>query len=133
MRDIQLVLERWGAWAANNSESVYWPSIAAGFSGLIPSKVKSRPQCCEDDAMIISSCMAKLNQKNSEMHDLLFDYYVFGKTFMQLARERFCSDTHIGKQLQKAEGQIDGMLMWLDISLEMDKYVEKITSKALRS
>lgn len=127
MRDIQLVLERWGAWVADNNESVYWPSIATGFSGLIPSKVKSRPQCCEDDAMIISSCMAKLNQKNSEMHDLLFDYYVFGKTFMQLARERCCSDTHIGKQLQKAEGQIDGMLMWLDISLEMDKYVEKIT------
>ncbi|EMB3082308.1 antitermination protein [Providencia rettgeri] len=127
MRDIQQVLERWGAWVADNSESVYWPSIAAGFSSLIPSKVKSRPQCCEDDAMIISSCMAKLNQKDSEMHDLLFDYYVFGKTFMQLAYDRHCSDGHIGKKLQKAEGQIDGMLMMLDISLEMDKYVEKIT------
>ncbi|EOB7509994.1 antiterminator Q family protein [Providencia stuartii] len=127
MRDIQQVLERWGAWGADNSESVYWPSVAAGFSGLIPNKVKSRPQCCEDDAMIISSCMAKLNQKDSEMHDLLFDYYVFGKTFMQLAYDRRCSDTHIGKKLQKAEGQIDGMLMMLDISLEMDKYVEKIT------
>ncbi|MGX8947832.1 antiterminator Q family protein [Providencia sp. PROV187] len=126
MRDIQQVLERWGAWVADNSESVYWPSISAGFSGLIPNKVKSRPQCCEDDAMIISSCMAKLNQKDSEMHDLLFDYYVFGKTFMQLAYDRHCSDTHIGKKLQKAEGQIDGMLMMLDISLEMDKYVEKI-------
>ena len=49
MRDIQIVLERWGAWAANNHEDVTWSSVAAGFKGLIPSKVKSRPQ------MIIAS------------------------------------------------------------------------------
>ncbi|ELP5163966.1 TPA: antiterminator Q family protein, partial [Escherichia coli] len=24
MRDIQMVLERWGAWAANNHEDVTW-------------------------------------------------------------------------------------------------------------
>ncbi|HHR6483720.1 TPA: antiterminator Q family protein, partial [Providencia alcalifaciens] len=35
-------------------------------------------------------------------------------------------DTHIGKKLQKAEGVIDGMLMMLDIKLELDRYVEKI-------
>lgn len=40
MRDIQMVLERWGAWAANNHEDVTWSSIAAGFKGLIPSKVR---------------------------------------------------------------------------------------------
>ncbi|MCK9788018.1 antiterminator Q family protein [Providencia sp. CIM-Carb-044] len=126
MRDIQLVLERWGAWAADNTESVQWYSVAAGFSSLIPSKVKSRDQCCEDDAMIISECMAQLNKKDSKMHDLLLDYYLFGMTFIQLAKKHKCSDGHIGKKLQKAEGQIDGMLMWLDITLEMDKYVEKI-------
>ncbi|MDE1484320.1 antiterminator Q family protein [Xenorhabdus bovienii] len=125
MRDIQMVLERWGAWAADNREDVNWPSIAAGFKGLIPSKVKSRVQCCDDDAIIISNCMAKLNQKNSDAHDLLFDYYVFGKTFMQLARDHNCSDGHIGKKLQKSEGMIEGMLMMLDIPLEMDKCVQK--------
>ncbi|EOY6779212.1 antiterminator Q family protein, partial [Escherichia coli] len=29
MRDIQQVLERWGAWAANNHENVTWSSVAA--------------------------------------------------------------------------------------------------------
>ncbi|MBD2827196.1 antiterminator Q family protein, partial [Xenorhabdus szentirmaii] len=115
---------RWGAWAADNREDVSWSSIAAGFKGLIPSKIKSRPQCCDDDAIIISSCMARLNKKNSEAHDLLFDYYVFGKTFMQLANDHHCSDGHIGKKLQKAEGVIEGMLMMLDVPLEMDKYVQ---------
>lgn len=62
MRDIQMVLERWGAWAAYNHEDVTWSSIAAGFKGLIPSKVRSRPQCCDDDVMIICECMARLKK-----------------------------------------------------------------------
>ncbi|EFG0072705.1 antitermination protein [Escherichia coli] len=120
MRDIQMVLERWGAWVANNHEDVTWSSIAAGFKGLIPSKVKSRPQCCDDDAMVICGCMARLNRNNSELHELLLDYYVFGMTFMRLARKHGCSDGYIGKKLQKAEGIVDGMLMALNVSLEMD-------------
>ncbi len=38
MRDIQMVLERWGAWAANNHEDVTRSSIAAGFKGINSSK-----------------------------------------------------------------------------------------------
>ena len=130
---MQEVLSRWGAWCADNTELVQWYSIAAGFKGLIPNKVKSRPQCCEDDAMIISSCMAQLNKKNSDMHDLLLDYYLFGMTFIQLAKKHHCSDTYIGKKLQKAEGIIEGMLMILEIPLEIDRYVKKNRFKTLRS
>ena len=125
MRDIQIVLERWGAWAANNKEDVCWNSIAAGFSGFIPSKVKARPQCCDDDAMVIVGCMATLNKKNPDAHDLLVDYYLFGKTFMALAHQHSCSDGHIGKLLQKAEGIVEGLLMALDVRLEMDRLVRK--------
>ncbi|HAC7016355.1 TPA_asm: antitermination protein [Salmonella enterica subsp. enterica serovar Napoli] len=105
---------------ANNHEDVVWSHIAAGFKGLIPSKVKFRPQCCDDDAMIICGCMARLNKNNSDLHDLLMDYYVMGMTFMMLARKHGCSDCRIGRLLQKAEGIIDGMLMMLDIRLEME-------------
>ncbi len=120
MRDIRQVLERWGAWVVDNQESVYWSQIAAGFKGLIPEKVKSRQQCTDNDALVISGIMAKLNIRNSDMHDLLFDYYVFGKTFIQLAKKYGCSDTHIGKKLQKAEGLVEGMLIMGDVKLEMD-------------
>lgn len=119
-RDIQLVMERWGAWAADNREDVVWASIAAGFKGLIPSKVKSRPQCSDDDAMVICGCMARLKSINCDLHDLLVDYYVLGNTFMSLAKKHHCSDGHIGKRLQKAEGIIEGMLMALEVRLEMD-------------
>ncbi|AHF77923.1 Putative late gene regulator [Sodalis praecaptivus] len=125
MRDIQQVLERWGAWAANNHEDVYWPPIAAGFMGLIPSKIKSRTQCTDDDGLVISGIMAGLRSKQPATHDLLFDYYVFGKTFMTLATEHHCSDTHIGKKLQNAEGVVDGFLMAMEIKLDMDKYVTR--------
>lgn len=124
-RNIQMVMERWGAWAADNKENVYWPSTAAGFSGLIPSKVRSRIQCCDDDGLILSNVMAGLNSKHQAAHDLLFDHYVFGKTFMQLAREHHCSDGHIGKKLSNAEGIIDGLMMALEIRLEMDRDVER--------
>ncbi|EGJ6593906.1 antitermination protein [Escherichia coli] len=120
MRDIQMVLERWGAWAANNHEDVTWSSIAAGFKELIPSKVRSRPQCCDDDAMIICECMARLKKNNSDLHDLLVDYYVGGMTFMALARKHGRSDCWVGRMLQKAEGVVEGMLMVLDLRLEMD-------------
>lgn len=126
MRNIQMVLERFGGWVANNHEDVAWAPIAAGFKGLIPNKIKSRPQCCDGDGLILNGCMSRLNQNRPDAHDLLLNYYVFGKTFMQLAHEHHCSDTHIGKMLQSAEGQIDGMLMALDITLEMDKEVQRI-------
>lgn len=126
MRDIQMVLERWGGWAANNHEDVAWAPVAAGFKELLPARVKSRPQCCDDDAMVIRGCIARLNKNNQDLHDLLVDYYVMGMTFMALARKHKCSDTHIGKKLQKAEGVIEGMLMVLDVTLEMDLYVNRV-------
>ncbi|EFB2186653.1 antitermination protein [Escherichia coli] len=125
MRDIQQVLERRGAWAANNRENVTWSSVAAGFKGIIPAKITSRPQCCDDDAMVIYGCIARLYRNNRDLHELLVDYYVRGMTFMSLAQKHECSDGTIGKRLQKAEGVIEGMLMMLDVRLEMDRYVER--------
>ncbi|EFL4496322.1 hypothetical protein JYG55_12085 [Escherichia fergusonii] len=69
--------------------------------------------------------MARLNKNNRDLHDLLVDYYVMGMTFMVLAREHGCSDGHIGKKLQKAEGVVEGMLMMLNVRLEMDRYVSR--------
>ncbi|EEJ7164131.1 antitermination protein [Salmonella enterica subsp. enterica] len=125
MRDIQQVLERFGAWAANNREDVTWSTVAAGFKGLIPPKVTSRPQCCDDDAMVISGCMVRLHKSNADMHDLLVDYYVFGMTLRRAGSKRGVSHTMILTQLQKAEGFIDGSLAALGVTLEMDRYVQR--------
>lgn len=126
MRDIQQVLEHWGAWVTNNPEKISWYRVAAGFTGLFPDKVTSRPQCCDEDGLIISRCIAKLYARNADLHDLLVDYYILGHTFLSLARKHHCSDGHIGKKLQKAEGIIEGMLVILDAPLEMDRFVHRV-------
>ncbi|HFO5452187.1 TPA: antiterminator Q family protein, partial [Escherichia coli] len=103
MRDIQMVLERWGAWAANNHENVSWSPIAAGFKGLIPSKVKFRPQCCDDDGLIISSVMAVLKKKEPYQYQLLEMYYVYGITLRALGAKMGISLNQVVIRLQKAE------------------------------
>ncbi len=45
---------------------------------------------------------------------------------MQLSKEHHCSDGHIGKKLQNAEGVIDGYLIVLEVKLEMDKQVRLV-------
>ncbi|VCZ28884.1 hypothetical protein BANRA_04959 [Escherichia coli] len=113
MRDIQMVLERWGAWVANNHEDVEWSSVAAGFKGLIPSKVKSRPQCSDDDGLIISSAMTVLKKKEPYQYELLEMYYVYGVTLRVLGVKLGISLNQVVIRLQKAEGFIDGCLAML--------------------
>lgn len=102
MRDIQLVLERWGAWVADNRRCLLFNRSRIFWTDTI--KSKSRTQCCDEDGLIISGIMAGLNSKHPVVHSLLFDYYVFGKTFMQLSKEHHCSDTHIGKSYRTPKG-----------------------------
>lgn len=123
MRDIQMVLERWGAWVANNHEDVEWSSVAAGFKGLIPSKVKSRPQCSDDDGLIISSAMTVLKKKEPYQYELLEMYYVYGVTLRVLGVKLGISLNQVVIRLQKAEGFIDGCLAMLRVSLEIDCYI----------
>ena len=123
MRDIQMVLERWGAWVANNHEDVEWSSVAAGFKGLIPSKVKSRPQCSDDDGLIISSAMTVLKKKEPYQYELLEMYYVYGVTLRVLGVKLGISLNQVVIRLQKAEGFIDGCLAMLWVSLEIDCYI----------
>ncbi|HBP8841534.1 TPA: hypothetical protein L6674_004255 [Escherichia coli] len=60
-------------------------------------------------------------QKEGNQALMLKQYFVnLLMTFMSLAGKHCCSDGYIGKRLQKAEGIIEGMLMALDIRLEMD-------------
>ena len=122
MRDIQMVLERWGAWVANNHEDVEWSSVAAGFKGLIPSKVKSRPQCSDDDGLIISSAMTVLKKKEPYQYELLEMYYVYGVTLRALGVKLGISLNQVVIRLQKAEGFIDGCLAMLGVSVEIDGY-----------
>lgn len=120
MRDIQFILNLWGSWAASNNSGVGWPSVSAGFKVLVSNKSRSRQQCCDDDGLVIDSIVSKLKRSNEDTYELLVLYYVFGFSFRKIAKIKKCSDTHVGKRLQSAEGFICGCLAMLDIKLECD-------------
>ncbi|HBY1639401.1 TPA: antitermination protein, partial [Klebsiella pneumoniae] len=62
MRDMYEIMDRWGAWVANDSNGVDWQPIAAGFKGLLPYSKKSRPQCQDDIGILIDGCVARLKK-----------------------------------------------------------------------
>ncbi|EFD2088070.1 antitermination protein Q [Escherichia coli] len=120
MRDIQMVLERWGAWAASDSSGVDYSPIAAGFKGLLPYTSKKRLACSDSDALIIEGCLAHLKQKRPDEHSLLVAHYLYGISKRKLAKARKKDEKLIRIEIQLAEGFIDGCLSMLDLTLDLD-------------
>lgn len=124
MRDIQAVLERWGAWARENPQ-VGYSHIAAGFKGLLPQR-KGRPSCCDDDGLIIDGAVGHLQRvRRPEELELIIRHYVYNQPKRDIARGFKCSEREIRRQMQAAESFIDGCLCVLGVPLEMDLYVKK--------
>lgn len=124
MRDIQMVLDRWEAWAASDSSGVDYSPIAAGFKGLLPYTSKTRQACSDSDALIIEGCLARLRQKRPDEHSLLVAHYLYGISKRKLAKARKKDEKLIRIEIQMAEGFIDGCLSMLEISLEMDPEIK---------
>ncbi|RRO58546.1 hypothetical protein AWF80_013270 [Escherichia coli] len=96
MRDIQMVLERWGAWAASDSSGVDYSPIAAGFKGLLPYTSKTRQACSDSDALIIEGCLARLKQKSQMSTRCLWHiiYTEYPSVRLQRCVERMKIGTH---------------------------------------
>ncbi|HFD3852555.1 TPA: antiterminator Q family protein [Klebsiella variicola subsp. variicola] len=119
MRDISLVLERWGSWAAMDSSGVDYSHIAAGFKGLLPHIGKTRPCCTDDDALIIEGCLARLQSKKPYEHSLLVAHYLYGISKRKIAKAQKKDEKVIRIEIQMAEGFIDGCLSMLEVKLDM--------------
>ncbi|WP_413734360.1 antiterminator Q family protein [Sodalis sp. RH21] len=127
MRDIQLVLERWGVWAASGENSeVDWSPIAGGFKGLFPSEGKSRLSCCDNDGMIIDTAVGMLGKVNrvDEM-ELIGLHYMYNASKSCIARWRKCSEGKIRQEIMIAETFIDACIIMTGAHLEMDEWTGK--------
>ncbi|WP_058913319.1 antiterminator Q family protein [Entomohabitans teleogrylli] len=124
MRDIQMVLERWGGWAASDRSGVDYSPIAAGFKGLLPQTSKNRLSCTDNDALVIEGCLAQLKKRKPYEHSLLVVHYLFGISKRKIAKVRKKDEKLIRIEIQMAEGFIDGCLSMLNIGLEMDAEVK---------
>ncbi|QEZ91908.1 antiterminator Q family protein [Proteus sp. CD3] len=124
MRDIQQVLERWGAWASDVQSGVDYSHIAAGFKGILPYQSSSRISCCDDDGLIIDSAIARLKQlrKEEEVNALIL-HYIYQHPKRSIARRWKISESRVRQIIQVAEGFVEGGLAMLEICLEMDHEV----------
>ncbi|WP_158784439.1 antiterminator Q family protein [Pantoea sp. BAV 3049] len=120
MRDIKLLLEMWGGWAATERSGVNYSHIAAGFRGLITSSAPRRLICTDNDGIILDSCISRLKLNHPEEHALLVAHYHYRLSLRTIARRRHCADGTIRKQLQMAEGFVEGALSTLEIELECE-------------
>ncbi|KJL70017.1 antiterminator Q family protein [Enterobacter hormaechei] len=120
MRDIQMVLERWGGWAASDSSGVDYSPIAAGFKGLLPQRSKSRLSCTDDDALIIEGCLARLKKHKPYEHSLLVAHYLYGISKRKIAKARKKDEKLVRIEIQMAEGFIDGCLSVLNVKMDLD-------------
>ncbi|MFI3308914.1 antiterminator Q family protein [Ewingella allii] len=120
MRDIQEVLSRWGFWARDNS-GVDFSHIAAGFKGLLPEQGSSKKSCSDDDGITIDHAVGRLKAvRKPEELELILKHYVFGQSKSAIARAKKCNEREIRRQLQVAEGFIDGCLSIIGKKLDMD-------------
>lgn len=120
MRDIQEALSRWGVWARDNS-GVDFPHIAAGFKGLLPEAGSKNISCSDDDGLVIDCAVSRLRsvRKQDEL-ELIMRHYVLGQSKSSIARTKKCHEREIRRQLQIAEGFIDGCLSMIDHRLDME-------------
>ncbi|NWC65941.1 antiterminator Q family protein [Cedecea sp. P7760] len=125
MRDIQMVLERWGVWAASSGSNIGYPRIAAGLSRLLPASRAGRPSCCDDDGMFINEAMIRLSKHDEYLCSLLEWHYIENMTLRAMATKLGISHNHVSVRLQAAESFIQGSLCTLDIKLEMDRECRK--------
>ncbi|AVH83718.1 antitermination protein Q [Citrobacter braakii] len=123
MRDIKMILERWGGWAASDTSGVDYSHIAAGFKGLLPITSKTRTACTDDDALIIESCLGRLKKRKPYEHSLLVAHYLYGVSKRKIAKICKKDEKIIRIEIQMAEGFIEGCLSMLNVTLEMDAEV----------
>lgn len=124
MRDISLVLARWGVWSRDNSGTDYSP-IAAGFKGLLPVTSSSKESCCDDDGLIIDAAVGQLKARQlTHEFALICLHYIFGVSKRQIAKRYKVSESRVRQQMLVAEGFVDGCLAMTGAALEMDPYTQ---------
>jgi len=125
MRDIQLVLERWGQWAKEGSAVDYSP-IAAGFKGVLPITGKSKLSCCDNDGLIIDGAVGRLKKLRDEKEfGVIMLHYRHGVSKSAIARRWKISEGSVRQRLMMAESFIEGCLAMTGTTLEMDAWTYK--------
>jgi hypothetical protein len=126
MRNIALMLARWGVWARDHSE-INYSHIAAGFKGLLPGKGRAVAPCCDNDGLLIDRAVGQLKVARQPRDlEIILRHYVYGESKSAIALKWKCSEREIRRHLQIVEGFIDGCLSMAGSRLEMEEYNQQM-------
>jgi hypothetical protein len=132
MRDIQLVLERWGGWAGKEGSSVGWSPTSAMFKSLLPPSKKTRLSCSDNDGMIIDTAVGMLKKaKREDELELVMLHYMYDVSKSTIARWKKCSEGKVRQQMMIAETFIDACIIMTGYELEMDSWTQETISKKI--
>lgn len=87
MNDMYELMDRWGAWAADESNGVDWQPVAAGFKGLLPHGKKTRFQCNDDEGIKIDSSVSRLKNYKPKEYELVIAHFVIGISLRAIAKK----------------------------------------------
>lgn len=125
MRDIQLVLERWGDGLLRAKARWDTHQLLLGLV-LFPESERVRLSCCDDDGIAIDAAIGKLiSVGRKDEFDLIDKHYIRDISKSAIAREMKCSEGKIRQKLMIAETFIDACLIMANVTLEMDEWCKK--------
>ncbi|EKP7192011.1 antitermination protein Q [Salmonella enterica] len=120
-RNIRVVLERWGRWAAHEENRSDWPAVCATFRGVLPHKSSLRPSCCDDDGMAVDACVSQLHRAGADNERAaLYLRYVIGLSLRGIADVLETNRMNVRNLLSFGENFVNGGLCAYGVGLEMD-------------
>lgn len=120
-RDIQKILLHWGGWVVHGRAGLGWASVAAGFKGLVSRTRIRKLSCCDEDGLIIDSCVARLRTAGMAQEcDFIECYYSKGMSKRAIGRKYRLNEGEVRRRMAVAESFILGCLAVSGEMLELD-------------
>lgn len=119
-RDMQLVLERWGRWAAKEEycSMVDWPSMS-----VMPQRVTAdgKSGCTDEDGAAIDTCIAHMSMVCPHSNLLILGLrFIGGHTTRFIAEMMETPRAQVRESLKASEAFLEGCLVMQGIRLDMD-------------
>lgn len=123
MRNMTVVMEKYGAWVrTGKSSEIGFSHIAAGFKGLLPRSPARVNPCNDDDGLHLDGAMKFLryDAERCQSYDCLVLYYINCMTIDSIAKKKARSIKTIQQYLRTGEGFVDGALYGGKIKLSFE-------------
>ncbi|STU45076.1 antitermination protein Q [Klebsiella pneumoniae] len=124
-RDMQLVLERWGRWAAKEEycSMVDWPSMSVTPYSRSCAR-NYAPGCSDEDAIAIDTCIAHMSMVRP-CDDLLIlgQRFIGGLPTRAIAEAMGIPRFNVTRSLRASEEFLEGCLVAMAVRLDMDPEV----------